>query len=184
MAFDVDGVVADTMGLFVRIARERHGVRGLRVEHITTYELHECLSMDPGIIGEIVETLVLGTHEEPLHPLAGAAGVLREIAGAGHPLVFVTARPELRPIRDWLLSTIGVGPESLTVKATGSYEKAGILKESGRTWFVEDRLETCFNLEQTGIRPVVFAQPWNRRPHPFLEVASWEELRRLLEGLE
>lgn len=184
MAFDVDGVVADTMDLFVRIARERYGVRNIRVEDITSYELSECLAMDPGIIGAIVEELIHGTHAEPLCPMAGAARVLKEISGAGLPLVFVTARPRQGPIRDWLLSALDLAPGAMEVVATGSYDaKAGILREAGRTWFVEDRLETCFNLHESGIRPVVFAQPWNRRPHPFPEVNSWEELRGLLEGL-
>jgi uncharacterized protein len=45
---------------------------------------------------------------------------------------------------------------------------------------VEDRLETCLQLADHGITPIVFAQPWNRQPHPFPEVANWPELGGLL----
>jgi len=35
-------------------------------------------------------------------------------------------------------------------------------------------------LSQAGITPIVFAQPWNRYPHPFREVSSWDELAMLM----
>ena len=31
-----------------------------------------------------------------------------------------------------------------------------------------------------GIAPILFVQPWNRFPHPFREVATWEELTALM----
>ena len=40
-------------------------------------------------------------------------------------------------------------------------------------WSYED-------LAQEGIIPIVFAQPWNRQPHPLLEVSRWPELASLL----
>jgi hypothetical protein len=46
---------------------------------------------------------------------------------------------------------------------------------------VEDRLETCFPLQEAGITPVLFRQPWNRKSHPFMEVGTWKELESLIE---
>jgi 5'(3')-deoxyribonucleotidase len=46
---------------------------------------------------------------------------------------------------------------------------------------VEDRLETCVDIQESGIIPVLFRQPWNRQPHRFLEVGNWAELARLID---
>jgi hypothetical protein len=46
--------------------------------------------------------------------------------------------------------------------------------------FVEDRLATCCLLEKNSIKPILFEQPWNRKPHPFPVVKSWDELSTLI----
>ena len=61
--------------------------------------------------------------------------------------------------------------------ATGDPDsKLQYLQEQKIRFFVEDRLETCLHLSGHGITPILFAQPWNRVPHPFLEVADWPAL--------
>ena len=56
-----------------------------------------------------------------------------------------------------------------------------MLLEKNITCFVEDRLDTCYRLQDAGIRPIVFKQPWNREPHPFVEVGSWKQLEDLID---
>jgi phosphoribulokinase len=41
-------------------------------------------------------------------------------------------------------------------------------------------LETCWQLADHGITPILFAQPWNRLPHPFTEVQGWPDLAGIL----
>ena len=98
------------------------------------------------------------------------------------PLVFVTARDRPEPIQLWLNRTLAPVPSrSIWVMATGDPDtKLHYLRAHAIEYFVEDRLETCFDLARAGITPIVFAQPWNRQPHPFLEVAGWPDLARLL----
>jgi 5'(3')-deoxyribonucleotidase len=36
-------------------------------------------------------------------------------------------------------------------------------------------------LRDAGIEPVLFKQPWNREPHPFVEVGNWDELEALID---
>jgi hypothetical protein len=55
-----------------------------------------------------------------------------------------------------------------------------VLLSKGVEWFVEDRLETCHQLADRGIAPIVFRQPWNRQDHPYREVGNWEELKALI----
>jgi uncharacterized protein len=65
--------------------------------------------------------------------------------------------------------------------ATGDPDaKLHYLRTHAIEYFGEDGLETCLDLAMAGITPIVFALPWNRKPHPILEVAGWPDLARLL----
>ena len=54
VAFDIDGVIADTMALFIDIARREYRVDGVRYEVMTSYLLSDCLDMDPALIDVIL----------------------------------------------------------------------------------------------------------------------------------
>jgi uncharacterized HAD superfamily protein len=182
VAFDIDGVVADTMTLFIDIAHQEFAIDGMRYKDITCYNLAACLDIGPKIIDAIVTRILDGNHTAPLKPLAGAPEVLEKIERHCGPVIFITARPYLGPMRTWIGQTLRLDAASFEIIATGSHEaKAGILKKRGISYFVEDRLETCFVLQDAGVRPVLFKQPWNREPHPFEEVGSWDELHALIE---
>ena len=182
VAFDIDGVVADTMTLFIEIARDEFNIDGIRYEDITRYNLADCLSLDLEIIDSVVTKILNGDHRAALKPIAGAPEVLARLAKNHRPVVFVTARPYIGPIGDWLVDAMALNPDAYVVVATGSHEgKAEILLQRQVSYFVEDRVETCYALRAAGIMPVLFKQPWNREPHPFLEVGSWVELDALID---
>ena len=102
--------------------------------------------------------------------------------GQKGPLLFVTARPVLLPIQAWVEKMLSQTPFPVEVIATGAFEaKADVLKTRGIQFFVDDYLEICFMLEKHDITPIVFHQPWNRFPHPFLEVANWPEIRGIID---
>jgi len=182
VAFDIDGVVADTMTLFLDIARQEYNLNSIRYSDITTYKLEECLDIDPKVIDAIVLQILDGNYSAPLHPIAGASAGLAKIERHRSPIIFITARPYPGPIRNWIKQTLRLDLAAFEVIATGSHEaKAGILQQRKISYFVEDRLETCFLLQDAGVQPVLFRQPWNREPHPFVEVSSWDDLQALIE---
>jgi hypothetical protein len=81
-----------------------------------------------------------------------------------------------------LKTVLPLDPPAIEIVATGSFDgKIDVLAERDITCFVEDRLETCFSLQEAGIMPVLFKQPWNRERHPFREVGSWRELESLID---
>lgn len=181
VAFDIDGVVADTMRLFVDIVREefRHG--DLRYEDITSYRLDECLELDAQIRDAVIDQLIEGSHRRPLEPIPGAPEVIARLSRLAGPVLFVTARPDARFIESWLHSVLPPSHNGIQVVATGDFDaKLEVLRRHEKAFFVEDRLETCFTLNDGGITPVVFRQPWNRQPHPFVEVGDWSELAALM----
>jgi hypothetical protein len=181
VAFDIDGVVADTMALFLDIARKEYRVDDIRYEDITSYMLAECLDMDADLIDVILDRIMAGEYAPPLEAISGSGAVLSRIAGYRNPLLFVTARPYPGPIYTWICDLVRKAPETVQVVATGTFEgKAKVLLESGIRFFVEDRLETCYLLKEVGIEPVLYRQPWNRDTHPFIEVGNWQELANLI----
>ena len=182
MAFDIDGVVADTMRLFIEILQMEYGLNDVRYEDITSYDLSECLPISPEIIDQAIGHILTGNYNIPLQPIDGAPEVLGRLMPYSDPLVFVTARQALGPIEAWVKKILPDAGNAVDVIATGSFEaKVDVLLERQKHFFVEDRLETCFALQAAGIEPILFEQPWNRRPHPFVEVGTWDALAALIQ---
>lgn len=182
LAFDIDGVVADTMALFLDIARKTYDLDHLRYEDITSYELDRCLDIDPDVLDAIIRQLIDGAYSIPLEPIRGAPPVIKRFSSAQHPILFVTARPSVGPMQTWMQTALNLPPNGYKIVATGSYEaKLDVLLKHKISYFVEDRLETCFHLSEAGLVPILFKQPWNRRQHPFVEVANWGELERMID---
>jgi uncharacterized protein len=183
LAFDIDGVVADTMAVFVELARERYGFTWLTKEDLRRYDLHACLNAAPEIVNELICTTLDDEHTQQIPPMRGAAKVLTELARRG-PLRFVTARIWPESIIRWLHQTLpDVDSRRIEVFATGLPEaKAAILKELKVRYFLEDRLETCELLSHSGIQPLLFDQPWNRGPEAvaFPRIENWSQLGHLV----
>jgi hypothetical protein len=183
LAFDVDGVFADTMRLFLDIAHSEFRIDGIKYEDITCYNLEECIPMDPKIIDAIIVKILDGDFRIPLKPMDSAPEVITRIAERYGPVLFVTARSNPDPVRKWMEQILPLSSRSVEIVATGTYDKkAEVLIEKNISYFVEDRLETCFSLKEAGVTPILYRQPWNREPHPFREVGSWQEIESLIMG--
>ncbi len=182
IAFDIDGVVADTMSAFLRIAQNEFGVEGIRREHITSYWLEDCLPMDEDIIKAVIERILKDPFGIGLTPMDKAVDVLQRLSEHG-PLKFVTARPVRAPIEEWLRKELNPVPlDRIQVIATGRHEiKAGVLKEMGIDCFVEDHLETCRSICKAGLKAIVYDHPWNQGDTPYLRVRNWQEIEDLID---
>ena len=176
LAFDIDGVLAHTMQLFLDILKTVYGINHIAYDDITQYQLDACLDVDADIISASTDRIIAGDYPCRLAPIDGAVAVLKRLHAYG-PIRLITARPHPGPIRGWIDELLPPETYRVDITATGSFEaKADVLTANDVTCFVEDRLDTCFLLQEHGIMPVLYAQPWNRQPHPFLEVGSWQEL--------
>jgi hypothetical protein len=177
LAFDIDGVIADTMHLFLDILNDHYGVHTVRYADITSYRLDHCLELDEDVLEGAVARILNGEYRAALKPIPGAGPVLRRIGETTGRILMVTARPEPGPIENWINQLLDGQRHRGQIVATGSFEaKTDVLLENDIKWFVEDRLETCHLLKTAGIEPVVFRQPWNQDSHDFLQVGSWQEL--------
>jgi uncharacterized protein len=181
LAFDIDGVVADTMEIFVQLARDRYGLNELSKEDLRCYDLHQCLDLDRTIVDDLICLTLDDEHTLMVPPMVGAPDVLTELAQRG-PLRFVTARIWPESITQWLEQTLpDVSRDRIQVIATGAPEaKLEILRDLDVRFFLEDRVETCRLLSGRGIQPLLFDQPWNRDllTDEFPRICNWEELRQ------
>ncbi len=181
LAFDVDDVFADTMTLFFEIARNEHNIREIQPEDITSYMVEECIDIDLAVLEDIFTKILDGSHTSSLRPVKGAPEVLTRIGRKHGQVLFVTARPHLDSIVEWIHRVLPLDPAVIEVIATGSFDgKTDVLLRKEVSYFVEDRLETCFALMEAGVTPILFKRPWNRKKNPFVEVASWRELESLI----
>lgn len=182
LAFDIDGVVADTMSLFLDITREDYGIANLKYEDLTCYELSECVDLPEHVLHEALGKLLDGNYHHTLKPISGAREVLTRLGRMHGRLLFVTARPHAGPIARWMAELLPLHPEAIEIVTTGGFEaKVEVLLDRGIDFFVEDRLETCYVLDSAGITPILFRQPWNRQEHPFTEVGGWDDLEMLFD---
>jgi hypothetical protein len=179
IAFDFDGVVADTFRLFVQMANQEHGLN-LAYEDITEYDFLNVIDIDHHIAARILQTITEIPPDLDLKPNKGAAGTLARLA-ASSPLLLITARPNGQPVYRWFEKTMPELVPALRIEATGeSTAKLPVLKAREVRYFVEDRLDTCHRIAEMGITPIVYEQPWNRRPHPFQVVQDWDDIARLI----
>jgi hypothetical protein len=137
--------------------------------------------MDEAVVWEILDVLLHRPQELDISPMPHAVPVLTKLARQ-HPLLFVTARDKAAPIFQWLSKNLPeVPPRDIRIIATGDPDaKLEYLQDHKIAYFVEDRLETCFHLAHHGIQPLLFDQPWNRRPHPFPIIYTWHDLANLI----
>lgn len=179
IAFDFDGVVADTFRLFVRLAFSEFGIR-IDYESITDYDFLNVIKMDRSLADRLIEILTDIPHELDLMPNDGAPEILTRLSYHS-PVRFVTARPYGGPVEKWLQKTMPGIKDSIHIEATGdNTAKLPFLKSNNIKYFVEDRLDTCMQLADAGITPIVYDQPWNRADHPFRVVANWHDISQLI----
>jgi 5'(3')-deoxyribonucleotidase len=180
LGFDFDGVIADTAETFIRLACEKYDLCGIRKEDITSFEVEQCLDMNQDIVNDIFTMVLLDSVGTGLKPMADAVEVIGELSETTEVTV-VTARPVADPVHDWLES---VFPKStlpaIRVVAMGAHDdKSRHIHDQGLRYFIDDRAETCVQLDRDGIQPIVFSQPWNKNRHRLPVVNSWEEIRAL-----
>ncbi len=180
LGFDIDGVVADTGGAFIRIACEEYGISSLTLEDITSFDVVDCLDMDQGIIEAIFGRLLDDPLDAGLQPMQDAVSVLHSLA-AKAPLTFVTARPHEEPIARWLEHFLQPDTfKTIRLIAMGVHDKkTSYIKNLGLKYFVDDRLQTCRKLAEAGITPLVYNQPWNKNGHDLPTVNNWQDIQAL-----
>lgn len=179
IGFDFDGVIADIAEAFIRLSFEQYGYT-FTLEEITHFNVEHCLDIDPKAVEEIFTRILVDSVATGLQPMPGAVEVLEELTGYTD-VTIITARSEADPVLEWLEMIMPKAAcQKIKVVAMGLHDdKPRYVREHGLRFFVDDRVETCHQLDREGIHPIVFAQPWNMGRHSYRIVNSWQEIRDL-----
>jgi uncharacterized HAD superfamily protein len=180
LGFDFDGVIADTAEAFIRLACDRYSLCDITTEDITSFNVEECLNISPEIVQSIFLDVLLDSIGTGLKPMDGSMEVLSDLTRQTK-VTIITARPEPAPVHAWLESML---PQDVCTRihviAMGAHDnKVQHIKNTGLTYFIDDRAETCTQLDSEGIGAIVFNHPWNRRRHNLPSVSNWQEIRAL-----
>ena len=181
IGFDFDGVIADIGEAFIRLACTKYGHCDLTLEQISSFQVEECLNMDRSTIEKIFEDILQDSIGTGLKPIDGAVDSLKQLSRRA-PVTIITARPEIGPVSDWLNLYCGSEADRITLVSSGHHDdKERYIRDHDILYFIDDRLTTCLMLAESGLKPLVFSQPWNRRGHDLPSVSNWQEILELID---
>jgi 5'(3')-deoxyribonucleotidase len=182
IGFDLDGVIADTAEAFIRLACEEHAFCSFTMEDITSFQVEDCLNIPVVVVETIFDAILRDSLTTGLQPMPGAVEVITAMTQSA-PVTIITARPLHQPVEDWLTHFFPTPVcANLRLVAMGSHDdKARYIHEHQLHYFIDDRAETCRQLADMAITPLVFSQPWNRGRHDLQSVESWLEIHALLD---
>ncbi len=181
IGFDLDGVIADTGEAFLRLACEEFDYCSFRLEDITSFQVEDCINIPTDLVEQIFYAILKDSLATGLTPMSGAVEVITEMADKA-PVTIITARPMERPVSDWLDHFFPARTcRQIKLVAMGDHDdKTRYIKEHNLQYFVDDRVETCLQLSETEITPIVYNQPWNQGKHNLQTVNNWQEIKERL----
>ena len=181
IGFDLDGVIANTAENFLSIACSKYGYCSFTHDDITNFELENCIPIPRDLVDKIFTEILTDSLATGLRPMAGAVETLTLLARES-TITIITARPLLQPVLDWIDAFFPAETRDATkVVATGDHnDKVRYIHEHGLKYFVDDRAETCIQLANANIIPLVFSQPWNHNRHNLQSVENWADVQELI----
>jgi uncharacterized HAD superfamily protein len=180
IGFDFDGVIADIGEAFVRLACTRYGC-DLELDKISSFQVDECIDLPREAIEAIFDDILRDSIGTGLRPIEGAIEALKRLGGHA-PVTIITARPRVEPVRDWLEHHFDRHRCNITLISSGRHDdKEQFIRQHNIVYFIDDRVETCIMLAESGLKPMVFTQPWNRGQHNLPAVNTWAEIIDLLD---
>ncbi|MEN8190990.1 MAG: hypothetical protein ABFS19_14180 [Thermodesulfobacteriota bacterium] len=184
IGFDLDGVIAATGETFLRLACENFGHCSFSLDDIKDFEVEDCLGIPKDHVEQLFHTIMKDSLQTGLQPMDGAVDVISGLARQS-TVTIITARPLTQPVADWLGHFFPDDTcRNIKLVATGDHDdKTRYIREHNLQFFVDDRVETCLQLAETDITPIVYNQPWNMGRHTLQNVSNWQELKNRLQGV-
>ncbi len=184
IGFDLDGVIAATGETFLRLACQEFGHCSFNLEDIKDFEVEDCLAIPKEHVEQLFYSIMKDSLQCGLQPMEGAVDVITELATRAQ-VTIITARPLTQPVSEWLDHFFPAETcENINLVATGDHnDKFRYIKDHNLQFFVDDRVETCLQLAETHVTPIVYNQPWNIGRHALQNVSNWVEIKNRMEEL-
>lgn len=181
IGFDFDGVIADIGEAFIRLACSDYGYCSFSLNDITDFNVEKCIDIPESIVNSIFSAILDDSLETGLRPISGAVNILERLAKEAR-ITIITARSNGEPVSDWLnhyLSSATCSQIQL-IAMSDHDQKVHYIQDEGLRYFIDDRGETCRQIEAAQLTPLLFDQPWNRTCSAGVRVTGWNDLNRFI----
>ena len=176
IGFDFDGVIADIGEAFLRLAGDEHDYL-VNLDEITSFQVETCTHIPEHIVAKIFDDILKDSLTTKLLPIPGSLEVISELCNSSRVRI-ITARSHDQPVIDWLANYLP--PEvcrRIDLIAMHDHDqKVRYIKEHDLTFFVDDRAETCAQVAQANLHPLLYRQPWNSSWDDFTVVDNWQQI--------
>ncbi len=181
IGFDFDGVIADIGEAFLRIACEEYDYCAFTLEDITSFDVETCTKIPDHIVDTIFSAILADSLATGLQPIRGALKVIGEITQQSN-VTIITARSLASPVIDWFANYL---PDQtcrcIKIIAMRDHDqKVKYIRQNNLEFFIDDRAETCAQVADAGLVPILYRQPWNARWENFATVNNWEQIDAML----
>jgi uncharacterized HAD superfamily protein len=176
IGFDFDGVIADIGEAFQRMANDEHQYT-VDLNDITSFQVETCTDIPEVVVRQIFDDILEDSLATGLQPIPGALEVITKLAKVTRVKI-ITARSQDQPVIDWLDKYLSANAcLSVDVIAMHDHDhKVRFIQEHNLQFFVDDRAETCAQVAQANLHPVLFRQPWNSSWNNFTTVENWQQI--------
>jgi len=176
IGFDFDGVIADIGEAFLRLAHEHHDY-SLSLEEITSFQVETCTRIPQSTVNTIFTDILNDSLATGLLPIPGALEVISDLTRRSTVRI-ITARSLDQPVIDWLEHHLPADIcRKIDVIAMQDHDlKVRFINHHNLRFFVDDRAETCVQVAQANLHPLLYRQPWNAGWNTFTVVDSWQQI--------
>ena len=179
LGFDIDGVISDFVGSFVKVVKKHHGLT-LTEADIYCHDLNLVLGISKQEMNELIRETLLSD----LELMPKARRTLMRLESEGHQILILTARfKDLIDVTKTWLKNKGIPYSQLIQLNQG--EK--YLAEVELDLIVEDNLEDALEWSQKIDNILVYDHPWNQTLNVkglIKRVHGWNEIFKEIQLLE
>lgn len=181
IGFDFDGVIGDIGEAFIRLACENYNFCSLKIDEITSFEVEKCTAIPETIVQKIFSELLEDSVATGLLPISGAIEGLTALAHQSE-ITIITARSLANPVIDWLDKYLPpyVCSRIHLFAMSDHNEKVRYIQNENLHYFVDDRAETCLQIAEAGLVPLLFRQPWNENWNGYAIVENWQNIMDMI----
>lgn len=178
LCIDIDGTVTEPYYWLER-ANAYFG-SSLLPEHVTQYEIHKLLGVEPEVYLDFYEHNGIYLHSEAEIRI-GARDVINSLYD-NHIIHFVTAREErMTDVSVKWLNGHQIPMDSIT--HLGSHHKVEKAVELQADFFIEDSLDNALELAASGFQVLLIDCTYNKGllPHNVMRVSNWFQIERIID---
>ena len=186
IALDLDGVVCNTIPLFVKKMNEKTGIEK-RVDDIWHYNLSKVYRCGSKTFQNILNSF----NYKDVNPMSGSIRVIRELREKGFEIYFMTSRADSvnnlfsryrikKETREWIdIFFLGKDYEKIVF----SKDKVLYAVKNNIKIIVDDNMKTAIEGMNGGLITLLFDYPYNRKLNEkgVIRVYNWNDIKNIFK---